>query len=151
MNTERNANPANNSSGEVRTTHETGINTALTKDKGQTAVPIDLNKHLVSRAKEICDYTRERRTGGHTSDILPPICYIEHSLYDNINNVLNCFSHTLAAALHSEAQYIATNKSLEDLGRIVDTEKRLIFDFLSENNLIEKFKEWAGFKKRDHV
>jgi len=102
-----------------------------------------INMHLIQRASVICEYVREKRTGLYTSDILPPICYVNNTLYENIESVLACFSNTLAAALHSEIKHIEISKNFETLSCIVDDEKYLIFDFLNENGLTERFNEFV--------
>ena len=106
-----------------------------------------INEYLVNRSDVIREYARKKRQVVHTSDILPPICYIDVPLQKNIDNVLACFSSTLAAALCSEAKYIKIHKDLEALCSIVESEKYLIFDFLSENGLTDKFNEYVKSKK----
>ena len=134
--------PVNNSSGQSALVHETDK-----VNSGEMSLK-QLNEYLVSSSREICELARKSRTGGHTSDILPPICYINNTLYENISNVLACFSNTLAAALFSESQYIKIHKDFEALSSIVETEKYLIFDFLSENDLTEKFIEFVNNEKQ---
>lgn len=77
---------------------------------------------------------------------MPPICYDKYTLVENINNVLACFSNTLGAALFSESECIKALNNFETLSRIVDSEKYLIFDFLSENGLAERFNEYVNEK-----
>ena len=117
-------------------------------DKDNAAMSLEqLNEYLVKRSAVICEYARKKRQVGYTSDIIPPICYIDVPLQKNIDNVLACFSNTLAAALSSETRYIQALQSFEALSNIVESEKYLIFDFLSENGLAEKFNEYVKSKK----
>ena len=123
-------------------------------DKGNAEMSIgQLNEYLVNRSAVICEYVRKQRRElpkgkiPHTSDVIPPICYIDMSLQENIKNVLACFSNTLAAALSSETHYIQALENFEALSSIVETEKYLIFDFLSENGLAGKFTEFVKLQK----
>lgn len=101
-----------------------------------------LNEYLIKRASAICKLIKGKSAGTYTSDIIPPICSIDMSLHQNIDNVLACFSNTLAAALFSESEYIRIFKNFENLSGIVDEERFLLFEFLSENNLSGKFNEF---------
>jgi hypothetical protein len=105
------------------------------------------NEYLVQRAGVICEYVRKNRSGCYTSDILPPICSDRWNIHKNIDNVLACFSSTLAAALSAESKYIKIHKDFEALSSFVESEKFLIFDFLSENGLSGKFNEFVNLKK----
>ena len=131
---------AQNSAEQTSLVHDT--------DKGNAGMSLErVNEYLVKRSKVICEYVRKSRRGFHTSDILPPICCIDRTLHENIENVLACFSNTLAAALYSESQYIKIHKDFEALSSIVESEKYLIFDFLSENGLSGKFNEFVSRSK----
>ena len=92
---------------------------------------------------------REKRTGFHTSGILPPICYADAPLNKNIDSVLASFSSTLAAAFFCETQYIKTHRDFEALSSIVESEQTLIFDFLSKNGLMENFNEFVKLNKKN--
>ena len=124
---------------------------ALDTDKGNPGRMSlkQLNEYIVNRSAVICEYVREKRAGSHASGILPPICYADAPLNKNIDSVLACFSSTLAAALFSESQYIKIHKDFEALSSIVDSERYLIFDFLSKNGLIEKFNEFVNLNKKN--
>ena len=118
------------------------------KDKGSEVMNIgQLNEYLCSRSAVICEYVRKKRRGFHTSGIFPPICFNGTTLQENIDNVLECFKRTLSAALSSEARYIQALENFEALSSIVETEKYLIFDFLSENGLAGKFNEFVKLQK----
>ena len=110
-----------------------------------------LNEYIVNRSAVIRECVREKRTGFHTSDIIPPICHIDAPLGKNIESVLSCFSNTLAAALFSESQYIKIHKDFETLSSIVESEQTLIFDFLSKNGLMEKFNEFVNLNKKNRI
>lgn len=112
-------------------------------DKDDTGMSIEqVNEYLVKRSAVICEHVRKSRRGSHTSDIIPPICYIGQSLQENIKSVLACFSNTLSAALSSEAKYIQTLHKYEALDVVTETERNLMFDFLSEGDLVGKFDEF---------
>lgn len=114
-------------------------------DKDSTGLTLEaLNERLVKKAVVLCEYVREKRTGCHSSDIMPPICYAGATLSQNIDSVLTCFGYTLASALFSESQYIKIFRDFEALSKTVDSEKYLIFDFLSKNNLTEKFNTFVN-------
>ena len=107
-----------------------------------------LNEYLVNRSKGICENVRKSRVKrAWTSDIVPPLCHADSNLYQNIKNVLACFSNTLAAALFCESEYIRIFNDFETLSSVVDEEKHLIFDFLSKNGLTEKFNEYTTLIK----
>ena len=106
-----------------------------------------LNECLVKRSAVIREYVRTNRQGFYTSDIVPPLCYIDRPLHSNIDNVLACFSHTLAAALSNERRTLEMTKNFEALSSIIEGEKRLIFDFLSENGLTGKFNDFVFRQK----
>ena len=120
-------------------------------DKGrdnETMSIQQINEYLVKEATTVCRHFREYRgKTGYTSDIIPPLCYENTSLKDNIKNMMACFSNTLAAATFSERAYISKFMDYETLSAIVDNEKTLIFEFLNENNLAEKFKAYVWNKK----
>lgn len=117
-------------------------------NKGNSGSTLEgLNEYLIKRAAVICDYVREKRTGYHSSDIIPPICSARATLEQNIDSVLTCFGYTLSSALCSESQYLKALRDFEALSRTVDSEKYMIFDFLSENNLTEKFHTFVKQKK----
>ena len=118
-------------------------------DKGNEVMSIgQLNEYLVKRSAVICEYVRKKRAElpkgkiPHTSDVIPPLCYSETTLKENIKNLMACFSNTLVAALSSETMYIQTLENFEALGSIVEAEKFLIFEFLRENGLTGKFNEF---------
>ena len=122
--------------------------TALIPAKGSEVMSIgQLNEYLCSRSAVICEYVRKKRRGFHTSGIFPPICFNGTTLQENIDNVLECFKRTLSAALLSETRYIQALENFEALSSIVETEKYLIFDFLSENGLAGKFNEFVKLQK----
>jgi hypothetical protein len=125
------------------------VQTALVheKDKGNAGMSFEqLNEYLIGRSGEICEYVRKRREGCHTSDIIPPLCYKENTLNQNIDSVLACFSNTLSAALFFESDNLKLLKNFKCLSSIVESEKYLIFGFLTENGLTEKFNEYVKNK-----
>jgi hypothetical protein len=111
-----------------------------------------LNEYLVKRSAVICEKVRKERmkyrTGGipHTTDIIPPYCSIGAPLNKNIENVMACFNNTLMAALFCEHQHIKIFNDFEALSSVVEGEKNLIFEFLSENSLVGKFNEFVILK-----
>ncbi|MDH6356971.1 hypothetical protein [Parabacteroides sp. PF5-9] len=107
----------------------------------------ELNELLVKRAKALSEYVRTKRQGFHTSDILSPMCYNEYSIFQNIDSLLSCYGSTLAAALFCEKEYVKIHANFEALSSIVQSEKLLIFDFLSENGLADKFNEYVKSKE----
>lgn len=107
----------------------------------------ELNELLVERTKTLREYVRVKRQSSNTSDILPPMCYNEYSISQNIDSLLSCYGSTLAAALFCEKEYIKMHADFEDLSSIVQSEKLLIFDFLSENGLADKFNEYVKSKE----
>jgi len=107
-----------------------------------------LNEYIVNRSAVMREYVKKKRTGFYASDMIPPICHIDVPLKGNIENVLACFSNTLAAALFSESQYIKIHKDFETLSSIVESEQCLIFDFLSKNGLMEKFNKFVNLNKK---
>lgn len=113
--------------------------------------PDQLNHYLIKRANVICEYVRKKRTEFHTSDIMPPICQPNNSLQKNIDSVLACFGQTLAAALFSESQYIKILNDFEILSGTVESEKYLIFDFLNENGLGERFNDYIKDKTKNQL
>ena len=151
---------SNSSKGSVepKNTHKEGVNnltpdpTLVITDDATDTVSMDmeqLNRYIVTQARSICENVRkqrdEYRTDGipHTSDIIPPFCYMESSLRENIDNMFACYSNTLSAALFCESQYIKKDEELEALETIVKGEKQVFFDFLSKNGLTEKFNEFC--------
>ena len=109
----------------------------------------ELNEYLVKEASAVCRHFREARgKTGHTSGIIPPICSDRMSLKDNIKNLLACFNNTLSAALFSEREYIRIFRNFETLTNTIDSERYLIFDFLSENGMAEKFNDYVNEKRK---
>jgi hypothetical protein len=101
-----------------------------------------LNELINKRTKDVCEFAKGKRNFGYVSDILPPLCYDNWTLEENINNMMTCFQHTLAAAYFHEADHIRVLNNHTALRNVVDAERNLLFDFLIENKLTEKFKEY---------
>ena len=135
----------------VNQTRSTVMTPVCNPDKGNPGGMSlkQLNEYIVNRSAVIREYVREKWTGFHTSDIMPPICHADAPLNKNIDSVLASFSSTLAAALFSEKQYIKIHKDFEILSSIVESEQTLIFGFLSKNGLSEKFNEFVNLNKKN--
>jgi len=112
-----------------------------------------LNEYLVEKTAEISERTRKSRleykTKGlpRTSDIVPPYCYADFSLKQNVDSILASLNNTLQAGLFAEFESIKTFNELCSLSKIVKSEKQLIFDFLIENNLTAEFNLFVDSQK----
>jgi hypothetical protein len=116
-------------------------------DKGNAGMSLEqLNEYLVKLSKGIKDDVREKRATC-ISYIITPICSIKSTLHSNITNVMACYHNTLIAAFHIESEYIKTFNNYTALVNVLNGEKDLIFDFLDENNLTEKFNEFVKRQK----
>jgi len=117
--------------------------------KDNTTMSIEqLNEYLVDEATKVCRYIRKLRgTQGYISDIVPPISSVNWTLKHNIKNVMACFSNTLGAALFAERGYISKFREFETLSATISSEKNLIYDFLSENGLSDKFNTYVYNKQ----
>jgi len=85
-----------------------------------------LNERLVKESEVICKNVRKARNKYKnrngtplTSDIIPPLCYINMSLHRNIDNVLACFSNTLGSALFYESECIRIFYEFEALATVI--------------------------------
>jgi len=105
------------------------------------------NKYLIAWSEVVCKRTNELKkkynNGFHATDITPPGCYPGMSLNENIDSLFAGYNNTIVAALFCESEYIKTHRNFEALSSIVEIEKTLIFDFLSENGLTEKFNNYV--------
>ena len=116
-----------------------------------------LNEYIVKRAAVIRGKMRNERMkfwpGGmpHTTDIIPPYCHSNVSLHKNIENLMASYNNTVLAALFCEHQSIKTFNEFRALSNVVDGERSLIFEFLSENDLLGKFNEFVILKKAAKV
>jgi vacuolar-type H+-ATPase catalytic subunit A/Vma1 len=114
-----------------------------------------LNEHIVSLANKVRGkmvYLRKKyQNGFHTSDIIPPYCRKEYSIMENIDNIFTSFNNTMATGLFLESEYIKMFESQRALSSIIESEKSLIFEFLAENGLIEKFNAFTASKKKSTV
>ena len=133
----------------------TVLPTALIQDEHNAEMSMEqLNEYLIKRTTAMREYAGKERSKynkingmPHTTNIIPPMCYSGFTLYDNIKNMLACYSNTLSAALFCESRYIRIFNEFEALDSVIDEEKRLIYDFLSKNDLIEKFNTFTTITK----
>jgi hypothetical protein len=112
-----------------------------------------LNEYLVGRATALSEKSRKKRAEYdkdlplHTTDIVPPGCYPDWSLKQNIDNLMACYNNTLMAGLFYETEVVKLQVKLGALKAIIDNEKSLIFDFLEEIGLVANFYEFVNLKR----
>ena len=135
--------PEKNSNRQTTLIHDT--------DKSDAGMSIEhVNEYIVKKANEIKAYTAEKRLKDYIffTDILPPYCHTEWTIKDNIDGAFVAYHNAMSAALMCESEYIKRFMDFESLKNIVDNEKSLIFDFLRENGLDEKFNDYVNSKKK---
>jgi hypothetical protein len=110
----------------------------------------ELNEYVVEYAKKICWRMNEARKrydkeiGIHITDMLPPYnCDIRETLAQNLRHALVSYNNTIMAAYFSEYMHVKMSRQLEEYKARVKYEERLIMEFMNENGLEKKFKEYA--------